>query len=84
MTNHPNIGNAKIHVLQYLKSNGPSQIPDIIENPEITSSKSARNAIYELAKEDCVMRVDDGGTGQTATYDLKQKGHEIIKSLGLQ
>ena len=72
---------AQRYVLGYIALNGPSSKKDIEDNANNCSSGSARNAIYKLANEtlELIERVNDGGQGSKAIYDLTEKGRRVVK-----
>lgn len=62
------------YVLKYLLKNGRSKIDDILGNADVCSPETARKAVYALAKIPLIERVDGGGRGVTAEYELNQEG----------
>jgi len=61
------------YVLGYLEMNGPSKLKDIVNNADICSGGTARNMVFHLQKEGLITRVDEGGQGKEATYDLTRE-----------
>jgi hypothetical protein len=72
------ISRAKAYVLHYLATNGPALIKDICSRADVCSGEAARKATYELAKEGAVYRVDPGGLGTSARYDVTEEGRNLI------
>lgn len=68
-------------VLQYLGQHGPSEVPNIESNADICSKATAHNAVYALTKKGLVQRVDPGGPGSKATYDLTKEGQAAYATL---
>lgn len=60
-------------VIDYLSNNGDSAVSDITDNADICSPESARRAIYTLAAEKIIRRVNAGGQGKEAIYALTNK-----------
>lgn len=58
------------YVLNYLSEHGDSEMEIIMSNADICSAEGARKAVYELAKEEIIRRVDAGGQGKKATYGI--------------
>jgi hypothetical protein len=70
----PYMGKSQKYVIRFLSDNGSSLIKDITAHADTCSEGSARNAVYTLASLGYVSRVDGGGPGELATYDLTDKG----------
>jgi len=67
------LGKAQRYVMRFLKEHGPSKISEIADHADSCSPESARRAVYSLADLGLVRRMDDGGSGQKATYALAEK-----------
>jgi hypothetical protein len=67
------LGKAQRYVMRFLKEHGPSEIGEIASHADSCSPESARRAVYSLADLGLVRRMDDGGSGQKATYALAEK-----------
>jgi len=68
--------NAQRYVLRYLFSNGDSSMTDIKANADSCGESTARDAVYALVDIGLATRIDGGGKGVTAIYDLTNKGRE--------
>lgn len=65
------ISNSKLTVLEALQSKGELTVKQIMEYAEergICSPAAARQALYDLARDGEIKRIDKGGSGETATY----------------
>ncbi len=64
------------YVIQFLKKHGASTRTDIMNNAEVCSEISAKNAVYSLADLGMIYRTNPGvsGPGNDAIYDLTEKG----------
>lgn len=62
------------YVLRFLLKQGRSKIDDILGSADICSAETARKAVYALAKVPLIERVDGGGRGVTAEYELNPEG----------
>ena len=60
------------YVLRYLKKHGPSTVKAIQDHADSCSPVTARKAVYSLALGNFVERIDEGGTGAEATYQITQ------------
>lgn len=58
------------YVLEYIKNHGPTDIDTLKENAEECSPQAALAAAYRLAQQKLVTRVNKGGKGIKAVYDL--------------
>lgn len=65
---------SQTHVLTYLRDKGRSLMTAICNAAAICSPQAARQAVYNLAKLGLCERVDNGGNGQAAEYDLTPQG----------
>lgn len=74
-------GKPQKYVIRYLFQNGESLVNDIKNHADTCKDTSARNALYELVELGIVARVDSGGSGEKAFYDLTDKGKEKVKTL---
>ena len=66
---------SKQFVMDYLKEQGPTSSTALkaeAERVNIASPNAIRQAIHALAKNNLIVRVDQGGIGQTATYNLSK------------
>ena len=61
------------YVIKYLSQNGASSVNDIMDHADICSPEAARRAVYALAKENVIKRVNAGGKGTAATYSLVEE-----------
>ena len=63
------------YVLSYLRTNGPSRMPDITGSADICSSRSALAAIYDLVGLGEIYRTnpEDKGRGSVAIYAIKKE-----------
>jgi hypothetical protein len=64
------------YVIDYLSENGASSVSDIMNHADICSPESARRAVYTLANEDVIKRINSGGKGKTAIYSLEEERDE--------
>ncbi len=80
-TTKQELGKPQKYVLKYLQNNGASLLADITSHADSCAEKSARQAVYELADQGLVSRVDLGGTGVKATYDLTERGKQKVNTL---
>ena len=69
------------YVLRYLLKNGVSSVRDISDNADSCSAATARNATYDLAAKELVVRTNGGGQGVKAEYDLTEKGKKAARAL---
>ena len=72
---------AQKYVLQYLLSNGESDIDAIKNNADTCAPTTARDATYALTAQKLAIRTDGGGKGVIATYDLTTEGKDAAKGL---
>jgi hypothetical protein len=72
------------YVIRFIAKNGASDVSTMKNKADTCSPESARKAIYFLAKEDIkyVKRIDDGGSGEKATYDLTDDGRDYAVKQG--
>jgi hypothetical protein len=70
-------GAGERYVLRYLSNNGKSDVKTILENADSCAMSTAKKAIYALADEGEIVRVDGGGSGVRAVYDLRSSGVEV-------
>jgi hypothetical protein len=61
---------AQKYVLSYITNHGASSVKDIKDHADVVAPGTARNAIYDLAHMGRLYRVDNGGPGDAATFDL--------------
>lgn len=57
-------------VIEYLKRTGPSFTADIVNCSDDHSPENLRQAIHSLKNKGVVYRVNEGGRGKPAKYDL--------------
>lgn len=69
------------YVLRYLLANGESSMKDIMDKADSCNTTAAKNGVYELAEKGLVKRVNDGGRGVMAIYDLTDKGKKDAQIL---
>jgi hypothetical protein len=64
-----------MYVLEFLRRHGESSIDDICESADVCSPGAAKQAIYRLARENLIHRINVSGTGRghAAEYDLTNK-----------
>jgi hypothetical protein len=72
---------SKRYVLHFLATKGASLVEDIKSHADRCSPDAARKAVYALADEGYANRVDEGGPGEKATYDITEKGLEAAKAI---
>lgn len=72
------LSKAQDYVIGYLKEHGPSLIVDITSHADVCKDTTARSAMYSLAALELIKRVDEGGPGTVARYDLTEKGRKMI------
>ncbi len=68
------MSSGQTYVLRYLGKHGASTTTDIEAHADVCSERTARNAIYSLTRQGYLERVDGGGPGTVATYDLTDLG----------
>lgn len=71
---------AERFVLRYLSEHGASTTPTITGHADSCSEEGARRALYRLADRGLIRRVDTGGPGTVATYDLTDAGKEAASA----
>lgn len=76
------LGKAQEYVIRWLAGNGPSEMVDIMGHADTTSENGARQAVYALAKLKMVERIDRGGPGTKAIYDLTETGRAWAERAG--
>ena len=64
----------------YLLENGASEMTAISSNADSCSEGTAKRSVYNLADNGYLQRVDGGGSGQKAVYDLTDKGREAAEN----
>jgi archaellum biogenesis ATPase FlaH len=64
------LSKSKTYVIRYLTTHGESTLDDIKNNADTCSANAARQAVYDLASDGVVYRVNVGGQGSEAIYDL--------------
>ena len=64
--------NSQEYVIKYLTKKGTSSVNEIMDHADMCSPEAARKAIYALASENIVKRVNIGGKGQTAIYSIME------------
>ena len=74
-------GSGQRYVLRYLLSSGASEITTISGNADSCSPETARRSVYNLADAGYLQRVDGGGSGVKAIYDLTDKGKEAAENV---
>ena len=79
----PRLGKAQEYVIRYLLQQGATTITGIANHADTCSDGAARKAVYNLASLEMVGRVDGGGPGEKATYDLTKNGKEYASALQL-
>jgi len=72
----PHLGKAQEYVIRHLLQQGATTITEIALHADTCSDVAARKAVYNLAGVAMVERVDTGGPGERATYNLTDKGRE--------
>ncbi len=77
----PVFNKGELFVLRYLQQHGPAEISAITSAADTCSSGTARNAVYALASKGLTTRVDSGGQGQAASYDLTDAGIAVCTDL---
>jgi len=71
---------AQKYVLKYLLKNGPSLVGEIQSDPKDCTEAAAKRAVYDLAGDDLITRIDEGGPGVPATYSLTEKGNSFANA----
>ncbi|MGA2262820.1 MAG: hypothetical protein ABSH28_15475 [Acidobacteriota bacterium] len=61
------------YVLRFLTANGRSEVRKIMDRADTCSDIAARAAVYRLARKGRIERVDEGGPGVKAVYDIKKQ-----------
>jgi DNA-binding HxlR family transcriptional regulator len=74
-------GKGQKYVFRYLLENGASEITAISSNADSCSPDTARRSVYSLADTGHVQRVDGGGAGVKAVYDLTDEGKEAAENV---
>jgi DNA-binding HxlR family transcriptional regulator len=72
------IGKAQRSIINYLFKNGPSFTNEILANNNGATPNAIRQAIPKLIKNGYIHRVNEGGKGVEAEYDLTEKGKELF------
>ncbi len=65
------------YVLRYLSENGASEVKTIMDNADTCAPATARKSVYSLAKLKEIVRIDSGGSGDSATYDLRSNVEKV-------
>ena len=76
------LSSAEEYVLEYLAKNGKSKIKTIADAADTTSSNAARQGVYSITKKELAYRVNSGGKGVAAKYDLTHKGRKKAIAMG--
>ena len=58
------------YVINYLSRKGASSVSEIMDHADTCSPEAARRAVYSLANEDVIRRINAGGQGKAAIYSL--------------
>ena len=58
------------YVINLLTKKGASSVSEIMDHADICSPEAARRAVYALASEKVIKRVNSGGQGKAAIYSL--------------
>jgi hypothetical protein len=61
---------SEAYVYRFLQDRISATVDEIVSGADICSEQSARRAIYSLAGKSILKRIDTGGQGKTATYEL--------------
>lgn len=69
----PKLSAGEEYVLRYLRENGASTVAEIKDHADSCAPTTARKGVYSLVQKGMLQRVDEGGAGEDATYDLVQK-----------
>jgi DNA-binding HxlR family transcriptional regulator len=72
------IGKAQRVIIDYLFKNGPSFTNEILANNNGATPNAIRQAIPKLIENGYIHRVNEGGKGVEAEYDLTEKGKELF------
>jgi hypothetical protein len=67
---NPQYNKSQEYVIRYLNQNGPSLMAAIMDHADTCSGNAARQAVFSLVSKKKLKRVDVGGPGSKATYDL--------------
>ncbi len=79
-TKQEKISKPQKYVLKHLNNNGATLLVDIMARADICTANSSKQATYALADQGLVCRSDSGGSGEKATYDLTEKGKNMVKT----
>jgi hypothetical protein len=77
----PQFGKPDTYVLKYLMAHGRSSLANIEDHADICSPASAKQSVYRLTSREIIKRVDAGGRGTSAEYDLTLTGWDYVKKL---
>jgi len=69
-----NLGIAQRAIIDYLSKNGPSFTKDILANANGATPTAIKQAINKMVENGYIHRVNEGGKGKKAMYDLTEKG----------
>ena len=64
-------------VIRYLQERPSAAIDDIMGNADTCTPEAARRAVYTLANRGVVARIDGGGRGSQAVYQLTEGGKKL-------
>jgi hypothetical protein len=62
---------SQAYVMSYLAKHKEASVKEIMDHADSCSPNAARQAIYKLAKKECVERANEGGSGTEAIYRTK-------------
>ncbi len=77
------LGKSQAYVIRHLIENGPSLISEITDHADTCTDEAARRAVYNLANLKMVERIDEGGPGEKATYNLTDNGKKYAEREGI-
>jgi hypothetical protein len=72
------LGKAQKAIKDYLSKNGPSFTKDILANTNGATPNAIKQAINKMVESGHIHRVNEGGKGKKAMYDLIEKGKELL------
>ena len=76
----PVFAKAESYVLRYLGEHGTSNTTAITTHADTCSDSAARRAIYSLVSKGLAQRVDPGGQGSIARWELTDQGQEAVNA----
>lgn len=71
---------AQEYVVRYLREEGESGRKELMENATICTPKQVRKAVHELVDLGLIERVNEGGKGVPALYNLSEEGKDYVEN----